>query len=677
MVATAVIGVLRIFLGKNGGKAVKIGSAFLVSAAVMLTNAVASSRPSDILISAVFAIISGSSSYALTLLYGLSGEERQPARLKPPHIAAIGIVTAFSVAALTSLEIGIFNCGAVISAALVSVITARFRFRGAAVFGIICTFGMALSGAEFLQAGLIISVGGVVSGLGAGYGKPVQSAAFLLAAAVSLAFLGMTEKNLAFIADVLVAQVAFQLIPVKEIMKKFRPGNPKPSGSDPSEAFAGRLELVGSTMGELKRSLEKTAKVLDDGVSRDISWVYNSACDKVCRNCRFNMQCWGEEYNDSVRQLNSLLKKLRSGGAISESDFYGELGSRCQRRVKLAEEINDKYKEFIASGRAARKINEMREILTGQLSGTETLFREMADEFRNGGEYDSAAAYKAESVFERCGMQQPRAAVRLCNGNLSIEAYGSGRLEATEEELGDLMAETFQKEFDLPSVQNYGDRLRVTMFERATYTVRTAVSQFSKGKNASCGDYTDGFIDGKGCSYTILSDGMGSGSRAKIDSAFACSYMMRLLEAGVSLSAAAEMLNGALLVKSADESFATLDICKIDLYSGKVELFKAGGAPTYVKTGKNVIKLEGGGLPVGISFTPSKEINTFHINEGDLIIMTSDGAELNTKWLSQAVQKESAHDIDALAETIASAAKFQCEKGREDDITVVVIRLQK
>lgn len=677
MITVAVIGILRLFFGKYGGKAMQIASAFLVSAAVLLTNAVTAEQPSDILIAVVFAVISGASCYALTLLYKLSGEERSVALLKPSNIAAIGIVTAFSVAALTSLNVGIFNCGVVISAALISIVTARFKFTGAAVFGIVCTFGMALSGESFLQAGLILSVGGVVSGLFTRYGKPVQAAAFIFSAAIALASLGMDRTNLAFLADALVAQVAFLVLPVKEIMKKFQPKIPGTGRSDPSEVFAGRLALVGSTMGELKQSVEKTAQTLDKNTNRDMSWVYNSACDKVCKNCRCNIQCWGDEYNDSVRQMNGLLKALRNGMTLTGDSFDGALGSRCQRREKLAEEINSKYREFILARQTNRKISEMREILTNQLASTEIMLREMAEEFRNGGENDYAAAYQAERVLERCGLFNPHAVVRSLNGNASVEAYGTGTLEVTAEELGDLLAEALQKEFDLPDIHIYGDEVRVTAFERAIYAVRSAVSQFSRSKTSPCGDYVDSFVDGRGYSYTILSDGMGTGSRAKIDSAFACGYMIRLLRAGASPASAAKLLNNSLLVKSADESFATLDICRIDLYTGKVDLFKAGAAPTYIKSGKKIIKIDGGGLPVGISFTSSCQTESFHINEGDMVIMTSDGAELSKQWLEQAVTKDSAYNVESFADAVASAARFNCEKGREDDITVVVIKLQK
>ena len=141
--------------------------------------------------------------------------------------------------------------------------------------------------------------------------------------------------------------------------------------------------------------------------------------------------------------------------------------------------------------------------------------------------------------------------------------------------------------------------------------------------------------------------------------------------------AAIEMLNTSLLVKSSDESFATLDICQVDLYTGRTRLFKAGGADTFVRSGKKVTRISGNGLPIGISYTTSVDTKSFTASEDDVIIMTSDGADLTEQWLEQAFERDSGKSLDELVRTIAGAAKFNCEKGREDDISIVALQLRK
>ena len=677
LIAAASVSILRIFLGRIKGTAASLGSAALTFAAVLMTNVVTAETPTDIIIAVIFAMISCGTCYALTKVYRIAGQDTAYTLMKPSNIVAVGAVTAFGIAALSSLSVGIFNIGIITSSVFVLSITYRFRFAGGAMFGIVCAFGMALASENYVYAGLALEIGAVISGILAAHGRIPQAAAFLLSASATGAILGMDETMLAFIADMLIGTVIFMALPLNRIMQKIKPRRAKPTGSDPTEIFAGRLELVGSTMGELKYAVEKTAETLDKTVNKDISSVYNSACDLICKNCRYNMKCWGEEYNDSIKLMNSFIKILRNGDKLTPDNFTGFLGCRCTKRQQLCDSINRKYDDFAAAGQMNRRVSEMRSVLTHILDTTEKLFLSMSEEFSTNVTYDRTAASKAERVLERCGLTSPKAAVRIIDGNMCIEAYGDGELGCTAEELGDIMIEALQKEFDLPTILKFGKRVRVTMFQRATYGIKSAACQLSRRKDGSNGDFVTGYIDGRGSYYSIISDGMGSGARARIDSAFACGLLTKLLESGVSVEAAIEMLNTSLLVKSSDESFATLDICQVDLYTGKTRIFKAGGADTFVSSGKTVTKIGGMGLPVGISYTASVDSKSFTAGEDDIIIMTSDGADLTERWLEQALAKDSGKNLDELVKTIAGAAKFNCEKGREDDISIVALQLRK
>ena len=677
IVAAASVGVLRIFLGRIKSAYAAVGSAALTAAAVLLTNVITAGSPTDIIIAVIFAVISGVTCYSLTRVYRIAGQDTSFTLMKPSNTAAIGIVTAFGTAALSSLSVGIFNLGIIAAAVLVSAVTYRFRLSGGALFGIICAFGMALASGDYAYAGLALEIGAVISGIFAAHGRIPQAASFLLAAAAAGAIFGMDETMLSFMADMLAGTVIFMALPLNRIMQKIKPRRVKHSGSDPAEVFAGRLELVGSTMGELKYAVEKTAETLEKNVNRDVSSVYNSACDQICKNCRYNMKCWGDEYNDSIRMMNGFIKVLRAGEKLTPSDFTGDLSYRCSKKQQLCDSINRKYDDFTAAGQMDRRVREMRSVLTHILDTTEKLFLSMSEEFSSNVIYDRTAASKAERVLERCGLTSPKAAVRIIDGNMCIEAYGDGELGCTAEELGDIMIEALQKEFDLPTILKFGKRVRVTMFQRATYGIKSAACQLSRRKDGSNGDFVTGYIDGRGSYYSIISDGMGSGARARIDSAFACGLLTKLLESGVSVEAAVEMLNTSLLVKSSDESFATLDICQVDLYTGKTRIFKAGGADTFVSSGKTVTRIGGMGLPVGISYTATIDSKSFTAGEDDIIIMTSDGADLTERWLEQALAKDSGKNLDELVKTIAGAAKFNCEKGREDDISIVALQLRK
>ncbi|MCM1298980.1 MAG: hypothetical protein NC228_05385, partial [[Eubacterium] siraeum] len=68
---------------------------------------------------------------------------------------------------------------------------------------------------------------------------------------------------------------------------------------------------------------------------------------------------------------------------------------------------------------------------------------------------------------------------------------------------------------------------------------------------------------------------------------------------------------------------------------------------------------------------------SFTAGDDDIILMTSDGADLSEQWLKQTFAKDGGISLDQLVKTVASAAGFNAEKGREDDISIVALQLKK
>lgn len=678
LIAGASVCVLRFFLCKSKSAGADIAISAVSGAAVLLTYSISVHDPSELIIIAVLSVVSGIACFALTRFSKRPKNGIELALIKPSRLIPYGVTAVFLIAALSGLNYGIFNVGGVACILMAMLAVYRFRFAGAGAAGVICALGMALADPGLAPCGVALGAGALTAAAIAPKGKMPIAAATIVTSAGVLALFGMDRTAILFMADLTVSTLILMILPLKELLGIIgRGGSAETADSTPSKVFAGRLQLMGSTIGELKYAVEKTAEALDTDSDRDITNVYNSACDRVCRDCRFNMKCWGEEYNDSVRLMNSLLRSLRCGETITPDHFKGAIAVRCQRKQQLSDAINKKYEDYTLAGQMQRRVKEMRGVLTKQLENTEKLFNSVSEEFGKSTSFNREAAAKVENLLERCGLADPKAAVKISDGNMMIEAYGTGDTDCTAEELGDLLIEVLEREFDLPCIIKFGDRVRVTAFERAEYGVKSAVCQLSRKKDSANGDFVTGCIDGSGCYYSIVSDGMGSGTRARIDSAFACGLLTKLLESGIGVESAIELLNTSLMVKSSDESFATLDICKVDLYTGRTTIYKAGGADSFVKSGKTVTKIHGSSLPVGVAENPAVSSHSFIVGEDDVIIMTSDGAELSEKWLEQAFMKDSGGNINDLVKTVAGAARFNCEKGKEDDISIVALQIKR
>lgn len=432
---------------------------------------------------------------------------------------------------------------------------------------------------------------------------------------------------------------------------------------------------MGDTVDEMKTAVMRTARVLEKENVRDISWVWNKASDDVCKKCRSNMKCWGSMYNDTADIMNKAVDRLREGCFITEDMLGGHLRTNCAERERLAASLNRQYAVYCAAENASRKIGEMRNILTGQLGATGTMLKKLSEELDCNSAYDENAASLAEKVISDTGLERVSVLALNIGGKLSLDIYGSGKAEIDPNALTEKLSFALQKELDLPMISEMNGKTHITVSERARYDAEIRVFRKSRSGERHSGDCAECFNDGRGNVYIILSDGMGSGSRARIDSAFSCDMLSKLLKAGIDLDASVEMLNSSLLVKSSDESFATLDICRIDLNTGEVVLCKAGGASTYVRCGDTFARIDGDGLPLGTGFKAEYKGKLFRLSAGDVILMTSDGADLNMTWLEQLVMRDRRANINNIVDTAGEALRLSAEKGTDDDITLVGVKL--
>lgn len=196
----------------------------------------------------------------------------------------------------------------------------------------------------------------------------------------------------------------------------------------------------------------------------------------------------------------------------------------------------------------------------------------------------------------------------------------------------------------------------------------------STAQNTLCGDTIKTVNDGHGRSVLIISDGMGQGGRAAIDGAMGAGLLSRLLAAGFGFDSALKVVNSALLVKSADESLATLDCACVDLFTGRAEIYKAGAPATYIVKNGKITKCELSSLPAGILRSVEFAKRTAALNDGDLIVMASDGISAPDTEILLNAQDMSA---DTLANAILQSALEAAKNTREDDMSVIAARLHR
>ena len=179
--------------------------------------------------------------------------------------------------------------------------------------------------------------------------------------------------------------------------------------------------------------------------------------------------------------------------------------------------------------------------------------------------------------------------------------------------------------------------------------------------------------------YTVLCDGLGSGEEANNESNSALDLMSRFLYSDFTEEQILRTLNSVLMLKFGDERYVTFDFSIIDYGTKELRIYKAGAAPSYIISGKNVDKIIGKSLPMGI--LDNFEYSSFkkEINIGDMVVMVTDGItdSINQdpkKSLDKYLEYISGKDPQTIANSILSYA-LRGQNNIMDDMTVLVTKI--
>jgi stage II sporulation protein E len=265
--------------------------------------------------------------------------------------------------------------------------------------------------------------------------------------------------------------------------------------------------------------------------------------------------------------------------------------------------------------------------------------------------------------------------------SLQIRSNKSGNV-VTVEEIGDVISVLLNKRLTA-SVNNpfFIDQEWKTFYyiEAPYFHVLTGTAMAIKESEKISGDnYAIFETEPSACSM-VLSDGMGSGKKACRDSQMIVELMQKFMETGFKKEMAIQMINGVLLAGPEAGNMSTLDFCTVNLYTGFCELLKIGSAPTYIKRGHLVERISAGNLPLGIFNRPDMETGCRRLQDGDYIIMISDGVlDALSQGIGEDMMSEMISGTDLKnPKEIAGAMLNFCirqSKGKvRDDMTVLVM----
>jgi stage II sporulation protein E len=220
------------------------------------------------------------------------------------------------------------------------------------------------------------------------------------------------------------------------------------------------------------------------------------------------------------------------------------------------------------------------------------------------------------------------------------------------------------------------------LLEEDNYRITTGVARVPKYGNRESGDSFTFLNTADGKYVVALSDGMGSGYNAAVQSKTTIGLLEAFLESGFNKDMAVNMINSILMLKTGDETFSTIDVTSIDLYNGNVEFIKTGAAPSFIKNGESVEIIRAASLPAGILKNVETELMRHKIDDNNMVILVSDGVlesfegEISgEKALMCFIKDLVSINPQEIADKILEKCMENCKEEPKDDMTVLVAKL--
>ena len=204
----------------------------------------------------------------------------------------------------------------------------------------------------------------------------------------------------------------------------------------------------------------------------------------------------------------------------------------------------------------------------------------------------------------------------------------------------------------------------------------TSVSVGAALVNDISGDTSRAFKTAEGRYFSLISDGMGSGEDAMAASRFVADYLARALELGRGIDTSLRLLN-SIAKRRPGECSAGVDLFSFDLITGDGVFYKCGAAPSYIKRGSSLFRIRSRTSPIGITTELDAERVRVDLEDGDLVIMFSDGVSEDgeSPWLLDVISRPEITSPSALSNAILNAAKKA--GATSDDLTVMITKVEK
>ncbi len=545
----------------------------------------------------------------------------------------------------------------------------------------------------------LLAFGGLMAGLLREGGKAAVVFGLLLGTSVLALYGGTPADTLASTWATVVASLllVFTSRSITESISRYVPGTPNYAQNQHDYAqkvrdlTAERVEKFSEVFRQLSRSFRQITQAGETvRQNQDFDHFVNEVHERACTSCHRRGLCWDRQFIQTYKLMTDMMTAVEKEPDLMPAQIPKAWSRVCVKTPLVLDVLKRQYEIYRNDLHWRQQLQESRFLVADQLSGVSQVMDDLVKEIRRETKQMEAQERQIRDALDHLGLAiQSIDIISLEEGHIDIEmvhAFRTGYDECRKmiapiltEILGEMVTVSNERS-GVPTAH----LSTVTFASAKIYEVETGVAGAAKDGDMLSGDSFSMVELGNGKFAVALSDGMGNGVRARMESSAALSMLEQLLQSGIDEQLAVKSVNSILLLRSPEEMFATVDLALIDLYTAHATMLKIGSTPSFIKRGVEIIPIAANNLPIGILQDIEIDLLRVQLQPGDTLIMMTDGildspghAINKEQWMKRVLRELDDGDPQEIADALLDMALRQHPGGVKDDMTVVVTRLSR
>lgn len=596
------------------------------------------------------------------------------------YISAAVSIGVF-VTGLTGIDIGPVSLTNVFAVYAVMICSLNTSAATAGCTGLCIGFMSAISSSDAVVMMGIYGLSAVFASFMNSFKKIGCTIGFVCGTAVTLIYIKNIYDVPLSLIDTAVGAILFMVTPrtVHDYFRSFFTRTIRVESVSPDLRMREYLTLRLRKSGESFASLRECFMAVSEGrlrkYSDDVGIILDETAERVCKGCKMCGKCWQADFRRTYKNVLGLIGIIETEGKLTSDNIPQHFCERCVRTDDFIMEINHVYELYKRDVLRRSDAVVTRNLIACQYGELQSLMLGMASDIEDGFTFLEREEERIVEELDKHGiMPYEVSAIESTSGRCEVYLRLPPVIKQTAVEgiISDVLGQNVTYEETEGGLSKY--------VSKPNYAFDTAVLQLPQDGSAANGDSVTAFVtdDNKFCA--IMADGMGSGSEAQYESAAVLRLLTGFLKSGFSVKTALGILNSAMCLNINNETYSTVDIMQVDLYTGEAEFFKIGSAETLVLTGGEVEVLSSSSVPVGILSDIRLGSRKISLHEGDIVLMMTDGITevgytvSRTEWIKNLIIKP----YDTMEQLAGDIMDTALEKNRgvaRDDMSVMAMRI--